>query len=233
MDVTSVPPPRVPPPWKMAIESRAAIDGARLALLAPRLARGPRGDGRPVIVLPGYGTSDASTILVRGYLTRLGYDVRGWGLGRNHGRVLELLPEVEGLVEGVVKHHGPVALVGWSLGGVLARETARALPGPVRRVVTMGTPVIGGPKYTQTARAYAERGLDVDEIERLVAERERAPIGVPVTAIYSRNDGVVDWRACIDRNHPEVEHVEVRSSHLGMGACPDVYAILADRLARR
>jgi dienelactone hydrolase len=143
--------------------------------------------------------------------------------------VAALVPQVIALTERLAVD-GPVPLLGWSLGGVLARETARERPGLVSQVITMGTPVVGGPKYTLTARTYAARGADLDHIERMVAERNRVPITVPVTAIYSKNDGVVDWRACID-HHNEVEHIEVRATHLGMGASAEVFDIVARRLA--
>jgi dienelactone hydrolase len=136
------------------------------------------------------------------------------------------------LLEARAGEGGRVRCVGWSLGGNLAREAARERPELVERVVTFGTPAVGGPKYTSVARMYRQRGLDLDAIEARFAERERVPIRVPVTAIYSRRDGVVAWRACIDRSTPDVEHVEVRGAHLGLGFHPAVYRVVADRLAR-
>lgn len=223
--------PRVPQPWRLAMEAGSVLDIAELVLRSPGLARVPKGNGRAVIVLPGFGASDVSTALLRRYLQRIGHTVHGWGLGTNHGHVIALMPQVLALVRKTSERSGPTALVGWSLGGVLAREAARELPQQVRRVITMGTPVVGGPKYTQTARTYRARGVDLDNIERLTAAREQIPIGVPVTAIYSHNDGVVDWRACIDRFTPGIEHVRVRATHLGMGASAEVFDIVARRLA--
>jgi pimeloyl-ACP methyl ester carboxylesterase len=127
-----------------------------------------------------------------------------------------------------------VRLVGWSLGGALAREVAREQPQWVERVVTLGTPVVGGPKYTTVGALYRRRGVDVDAIEREAAARDAAlPIRVPVHAIYSRRDGVVAWQACIDRTSPDVEHVEVASTHTGLGFDARVYALIAERLAKR
>jgi pimeloyl-ACP methyl ester carboxylesterase len=125
-----------------------------------------------------------------------------------------------------------VRLVGWSAGGFLAREAARDRPELVERVVTLGTPVIGGPKYTNVAPLFRRLGYDLDAIERECRERARRPIEVPVTAIYSRRDGVVAWRACLDDTSREVEHVEVESTHGGLGYDSRVWAIVADRLAR-
>ena len=87
-----------------------------------------------------------------------------------------------------------MVLVGWSLGGFIAREYAREHPQHVRQVITLGSPVIGGPRYTATARWYASQGFDLDELEQAVAARYANPLTVPITAIYSRRDGVVAWR---------------------------------------
>lgn len=228
------PAPDLRPPGRLGLLREAAtpLALARLLAAAPDLARQPRGGGEPVLVLPGFGTSDASTALLRAYLGRLGYRAFGWGLGTNRGDVADLVPQVIHRTEVLARATSTrVRLVGWSLGGTLARETARERPEVVERVVTMGTPVVGGPKYTAVARVYAAQGFDLDAIEHVVAERNRVPLRVPVTALYSRNDGVVAWTACID-HHNDVEHVEVRSTHLGLGVDPDVYRVLADRLAR-
>ncbi len=225
----------LPMPSRLALagEGLGLMELPRLLWKAPDLARQPRGNGRVVLVLPGYGAGDGSTALLRGYLSLLGHDPRGWGLGRNDGDVRNLAPRVADLVAEAAEASGrPVALVGWSLGGVLAREAARERPDAVTRVVTFGSPVVGGPKYTAAAPSYCRRGYDLDEIERQVAERNRVPIRRPVTAIYSRWDGVVAWRACVDEHSPDVEHVEVRTTHLGLGFSAEVYGIVARRLAQ-
>ena len=206
-------------------------DLGRLLLESGDLAGQPKGDGGPVVVLPGFGGSDAATALLRAYLRHLDHDARGWGLGRNLGDVAALVPKVVELVSAVWAGTGrPVALVGWSLGGVLAREAARRLPGSVSRVITLGTPVVGGPKYTATARRFRKRGHDLDELERIVDRHERVPIPVPLTAVYSRSDGIVAWEACLDRWNARAEHVEVRSTHLGLVASPEVFRLLARKL---
>jgi len=116
---------------------------------------------------------------------------------------------------------------------VLARETARERPELVERVITFGTPVVGGPKYTAVADAYRRQGHDLDAIEVAAAARDRVPLRVPVTAIYSRADGIVAWEACIDPTNRDVEHIEVGGAHVGLGFNPDVYRIVAERLALR
>ena len=98
--------------------------------------------------------------------------------------------------------------------------------------MTLGSPVVGGPKYTAVAETYRQQGVDLDEIERQVAERTRVPLRTPVTAVYSRRDGVVAWQACIDPQGDTVEHVEVAATHLGLGFSAEVFEVLAERLAR-
>lgn len=224
--------PRPPALQLLLGEALAFGELPRLVLRSPELARLPRGDGAPVLVLPGFGAGDASTLLLRGYLRYLGYAVHGWGMGLNQGDVRALVPHVIERTRRLVERSGvPVRLVGWSLGGTLARETAREQPELVRQVVTMGTPVIGGPKYTAMANVFRRGGVDLDAIEREIAERERVPIRVPITALYSRADGVVAWQACIDRVSPAVENVEVAATHVGLGFAAEVYRHVALRLA--
>ncbi|MEM7052177.1 MAG: alpha/beta hydrolase [Acidobacteriota bacterium] len=213
--------------WK---ESRVVGDALALALASPLAWTLPRGAGEPVMVLPGYLTSDRSTTPLRSFLRVLGYRVEGWGLGTNRGDVEGLLEPVNQRVLDFAERSGsPVSLIGWSLGGVLAREAARDMPTKVERVITLGTPVIGGPRYTIAARAFAKQQ---QKIEQRIAEREQVPIEVPITSIYSQGDGVVAWQACLDRSNPDVEHLEVKGSHLGLGINPKVWGIVARRLAQ-
>jgi hypothetical protein len=222
-----------PPPTSAIGEIATLFEWPRLALRASQLLQLDAGVGGPVLVLPGFGASDASTAVLRAFLRRIGFDAQGWGLERNHGDVLALLEPVREAVRRFAERAGaPVQLVGWSLGGVLARETARDASDAVRQVITLGTPVVGGPKYTQVGARYTRLGYDLDALEATVEARHREPITVPVTAIYSRADGIVAWRACIDPWTSGVEHVEVGSTHLGLGFDPDVYRIVAERLAR-
>jgi len=219
----------------MLREARLLPDLAAGLSALPALARAPRASGEPVLVLPGYGAGDSSTALLRAFLRGLGYRAQGWGLGRNGGDVRKLLPRVLARTERLfAASERAVRLVGWSLGGVLAREAAREEPRLVERVVTLGSPVVGGPKYTAVGELYRRRGVDLDAIEREIAARNAArPIRVPIHAIYSRRDGVVAWQACVDRASPDVEHVEVPSTHSGLGFDARVLALVADRLARQ
>ncbi len=170
-------------------------------------------------MLPGYGAGDASTVILQSYLRSLGYRADGWRLGRNTGNVPAQLPRAaERVAKAARRAGGPVPLIGWSLGGYLAREVARDRPEHVEQVITLGTPVVGGPKYTAVARSYRDRGVPLDAIEAAIEARNRRPIERPVTAIFPRNDRVVAWQACIDHRSPDVEHVEVTTTHVGMGS---------------
>jgi esterase/lipase len=216
-----------------AKEVLSGFELARLLAAAPALALQARGIGQPVLVLPGFGASNTSTAPLRSYLTWLGYQVHGWVLGRNTGNVRQLLPQVVEQVSQVHAQSGsPVNIIGWSLGGVIAREVAREHPTTVRQVVTMGSPLVGGAKYTSMGGMFEKRGVDLDVMEATLAARERTPISVPVTSIYSKNDGIVGWQASIDRHNSQVDHVEVHTTHLGLGICPDVFKIIARKLAR-
>lgn len=220
-------PPRARP-WLEA--ARLARGIARLPSFALQARDLPRGRGQSVLVIPGFLTGDGATIGLRSFLSYLGYRPHGWGLGLNRGNVGKLLPRVVERVEEVATGE-PVALIGWSLGGVLAREATRESPELVDRIVTLGTPVVGGPKYTLAAKRYRQQGIDVDAIEQQVAERNQEPLPVPITAIYSRSDAVVAWRACLDPNPDnEVAHVEVRAGHAELGFSRDAYRAIAHAL---
>lgn len=204
----------------------------RLFLSTPTLFDVPEGNGRPVLVMPGFGAGDLSTLPLRRYLALINYRVSGWQQGSNTGEVLELLEAMKSLtLEEADRHSEKIDLVGWSLGGYIAREVARELPDQVNSVITLGSPVVGGPKYTRVAPFFAARGMDLDDIERDVDARYDIALQVPVTAIFSKRDGVVSWAACIDCVSDGVEHVEVNASHLGLGYSADVYRIVAKRLA--
>jgi pimeloyl-ACP methyl ester carboxylesterase len=214
-------------------ELRLPFDALRWApsWLTARSGRAPQ--PRSVILLPGFGAGPRSMRLMESFLRRRGHRVRDWGLGRNDGDARKLRAQLTRVVEESIASHGePVVLVGWSLGGYIAREYAREHAEQVRRVVTLGSPVIGGPRYTATARWYRSQGHDLEAMERAVAARYATPIRVPVTAVYSRRDGIVAWQACIDRWSPDVRHVEVSETHVGLGFAPRVLAIVAGELER-
>jgi pimeloyl-ACP methyl ester carboxylesterase len=214
-------------------ELRLPLDALRWAPQWFGLPRGRAATSRTVMLLPGFGAGPRSLVALKRHLHRRGHAVSDWGLGRNTGRVPQLRDALRERVSTLVRASGgPVTLVGWSLGGYIARELAREHPELVRRIVTLGSPVVGGPRYTATARWYASQGSDLEQIERVVKDRYAKPLQTPVVAIYSKRDGVVAWQACIDRWSPHVRNVEVHESHFGMGFAPDVLRIVAEEVER-
>ncbi len=209
-------------------EVRTAREAVRLSLRTPSLLKAPRGRGEPVMLMPGFGTDDKVLLPLRVFLRSKGYAATGWGLGTNDGDVERLMADATTRIEERAEHDGPLALVGWSLGGVVAREVARDRPDLVTRVVTFGTP-LWGPRGTVPNKLFDP--ATTAHIEAEIEVRNTRPIEVPVTAIHSKRDGVVDWRDSIDEITPGAENLEVSSSHTGMGIDPDVWSILIDRLA--
>jgi pimeloyl-ACP methyl ester carboxylesterase len=214
--------------------ARGLADLAMLPMASPWLASAPRGDGHGVLVLPGFLASDRSTRTLRRYLRRLGYQVRGWDLGRNLGptdQVLDQLPEV--LIAHARTTGGPVSIIGWSLGGIFAREIARQDPASVRQVITLGSPFgITDPRQSRADRAYRRRAR-LHAADRVPPpEVIMQPITVPSTAVFSRRDGIVAWQSCIEPETALHDNVEVRCSHLGFGVDPATLWLIANRLAQ-
>jgi len=205
--------------------------GASLAAL-PILMSAPRGDGHPVLVFPGLAASDLSTGPLRGYLKDRNYAPHRWQLGRNFGPRPGVLAGCEQLVHKLHERYGrKVSLIGWSLGGIYARETAKQVADKVRSVITLGTPFAGHPRATNAWQLYEfVSGEHVDN-RRDWDEIKRAP-PVPTTSIYSRTDGIVAWQSCVEPRGPQSESVEVGTSHCGMGHHPAALLVIANRLAQ-
>lgn len=226
-----------PPPSSLliALELRAPWELWSVLPSWPLLARAPAGDGHPVIVFPGLSASDGSTLPIRGYLQNLGYDISGWNQGYNFGPRAGILQTAKRQVMDTCEVTGEkVSLVGWSLGGIYARELAKELPDCVRSVVTMGTPFSGSHTSTNAWRLFElTSGKDISrELQQF--DLPVAP-PVPTTSIYSRTDGVVAWPASIQKpskSNPRTENVEVIASHIGLGLNPTAWWALADRLAQ-
>lgn len=228
---------RAPPLWRTLAEfrraarERVAFDAAR-----PQLAAAPRGDGHPVFVIPGFLADARATAPLRGFLAGLGYEVHDWGLGRNFG------PRTAGRTgERLAAHFlrfaearaAKVTVIGWSLGGIMARQLARHAPQRVRRVITLGAPFTGDPRATNASLLYqllTGQRFTHPDFQKMLVE-SRLPPPVPATAIYSRSDGVVAWQCCREPEAPHTENLEVDSSHGGLTAHPEVLRAIADRLA--
>ncbi len=214
---------------------RGVIDAALLAAATPWLAAAKNGDGHGVLVLPGLLADDRTTKPLRAYVKRRGYFVRGWRLGRNVGPsagVLDGLPE--GLRDLSERTGGPVTVIGWSMGGIFARQLAREQPDLVRQVITLGSPFgVAHGHRTRADRTY-DRLKWLHAPPDRVPQRDRLaePVPVPSTSIYSRMDGIVSWRACLDQPAAHHQNVEVHCSHLGFGFDPATLWAVADRLAQ-
>jgi hypothetical protein len=215
----------------LLLEGRALIELAALLAAYPLLRQAPRGDGHPVFVLPAFMTSDFSTRVLRGFLRDRGYAVHGWKFGRNTGPTPETVAHlVQRLHELRRRYDRRVSVIGWSLGGVFARELARAFPLEVRQVITLATPfhnleAVNVPAFLLTRRHPHPQ-------EATFRERLRLPLEVPTTAIYSRTDGIAAWQSCVAAPGPQSESIEVASSHLGIAHHPVVLLTIADRLAQ-
>ena len=227
--------PTASPPLRLLLTepARGLADLATLPLAAPWLWFAPRGDGHGVLVLPGLLASDSSTALLRSYLRLLGYQVRGWSLGRNLGPTDDVLDGLPAVLSGLVSDTGgPVSVIGWSLGGIYGRELARRHPSQIRQVITLGSPfAMTDFDQTHADRAY-ERQARLHAAAGVPTRAElRRPIPVPSTAVYSRRDGIVSWQACIEAETDMHANVEVRCAHLGFGVDPATLWLIADRLA--
>jgi len=186
---------------------------------------------RTIILLPGFGMGDNSMKLLQSRLSRCGHETTGWGLGRNHGKVTPLLSQFgQRLAQTFETNKNTVDLIGWSLGGYIAREAARDNPEAVRQVMTLAGPAVGGPKYTLCGKFYEKSGWDLDKIESTVKQRYETPIQVPIISIYTQSDGIVSWEACLDNWSPNVHHIEVYSSHMGMPFSMEVFHRIIENL---
>lgn len=223
---------KAPSALLLAMEGRAMLEWASFAFAWPLLKSAPRGDGHPVLVLPGLIAGDASTAPLRRFLCALGYDAQPWDQGLNFGPRDHV---IKGMVDQVralqKKHKKKVSIVGWSLGGAMANALALRMPERVRQVVTLGSPLTGHPKGTNAWRVFElVSGFRTDD-ERLMELVNGVP-SVPTTSIMSKTDGIVNWRMSLARESKIAENIEVSATHLGMGANPAVLWIIADRLAQ-
>ncbi len=220
------------PGWmRLALEARAPLEFAASAVAAPLLLSSPQGDNHAVIVFPGFMASDASTGPLRRLLRWLNYQTYGWGQGRNLNPSEEVFDKALETIRQVhKKSSGKVSLVGWSLGGLYARELAKREPNLVRQVVTLGSP-FGGTGETNASKLFEWLNDGRPRI-KISPESLRVAPPVPTTSIYSRTDGVVPWQYSVDEEGPMTENIEVQASHLGLGVNPMVLHALADRLAQ-
>lgn len=244
---------RPPNALLLMLEGRAPWELGALVMATPWLSRLPGGDGHPVVVFPGLGANDMSTKPLRSFLDRLGYVTHPWNQGFNFGPRHGVLHKAVDATREIAQKAGrPVSLIGWSLGGIYAREIAKELTAPgssgvgskpahaadskagragaeVRCVITLGTPFAGHPRATNAWRFYEMVSGQRTHDPALLAQIRRAP-AVPTTSIYSRTDGIVAWQCSVNEPQDRVENIEVQASHIGLGMNPLALYAVADRL---
>jgi pimeloyl-ACP methyl ester carboxylesterase len=218
----------------MLAEARSILELNASLLLSPLLMRAPKGDGHPVLALPGFLASDLSMAPMRRYLKQLGYDPYAWKMGRNLGGIASRRNALKSLLSDIHATAGrKVSIVGWSLGGIYARDLALQMPDMVRSVITLGSPFAGDVRATNATRLYealsGETVEDNSELTRAIA----GDLPVPATSIYSRTDGIVNWRTSLLRPSDTAENIEVHlASHIGLGVNAAALWAVADRLAQ-
>ena len=221
-------------PWRAAVEFGSHA-----------LSRNPKAlgsDGHPVIIFPGMATGGMSVSPLRRHCEQLGYAAADWGWGVNsgpQGNVDRWLQELSAHTNDMLAPFEQSAtLIGWSLGGIYAREVAKKLGRRVRQVITLGTPFNASQDHTRVGWIYQWLSGKQISFDAQLSQRLRTAPAVPTTSIYSRTDGVVAWQTCrhdesINQRRAQIEDIEVRSSHIGLGWNAGVLRIVADRLAQR
>jgi pimeloyl-ACP methyl ester carboxylesterase len=215
-------------------EARGIFELNASLLLSPLLLTAPRGDGHPVLTLPGFLASDLSMAPMRRYLKELGYDTRAWQMGRNIGGVARMRAALRDRLAGIHAETGrKVSVIGWSLGGVYARDLALQAPAMVRSVVTLGSPFANDVTATNATRLYELLSGETAESFPELRSAISGDLPVPATSIYSRSDGVVNWQTCRLRACDTAENIEIYlASHVGLGVNPAALWAVADRLAQ-
>jgi len=236
-DATGMGPESIPAPslTLLGLEPvRAALEYVGARLMDRRSL--PAGDGHPVVLFPGLAADKTAMGPLRNLCDDLGYTAYDWGRGFNTGPVGDIdewIAELSSHVQSVAcVHEQRVSLIGWSLGGIYAREIARIVPDAVRQVITLGTPFAGDGEATNVGWLYRMLSGQQPLVDDVLARRLRCTPPVPTTSIYSRSDGVVAWQACVEAcEHAQAESIEVEASHIGLVWHPKAWSVIADRLA--
>jgi pimeloyl-ACP methyl ester carboxylesterase len=218
----------------MLAEARSLLEFNASLLLSPLLMQAPKGDGHPVLALPGFLASDLSMAPMRRYLKQLGYDTYAWKMGRNLGGIASRRNALKSLLTEIhTTTARKVSIVGWSLGGIYARDLALQCPDMVRSVITLGSPFANDVRATNATRLYEALSGETVEHNSELTQAIAGDLPVPVTSIYSRTDGIVNWRTSLLRLSDTAENIEVHlASHIGLGVNAAALWAVADRLAQ-
>jgi len=216
----------------LALEGRAPWEFAASLVAAPWLRKLPMGDGHRVLVLPGLAANDLTTLPMRTFLKDRGYQPSPWEQGVNLGPRAGVLDALRARVRELFGlERQKISLVGWSLGGVYARELAKEMPEMVRCVITLGSPFAGPPQATNAWWLF-ERVSGHPEPDAAMQAALRVAPPVPTSSIYSRTDGIVAWQCSLNPPGPLAENIEVPASHIGLGLNPLAMMAIADRLVQ-
>lgn len=211
---------------------RAVFQSIKAWLFVKSYAYRNIGKKQPILVVPGLLGTDLSTKMLRGFLSKMGFDVYGWQMGRNLGK-FENLPLLTNKVKYLHDQTGQkVILIGWSMGGIFAREVGKLVPESLKQIITMGSPFgdIHAPNNAKWVFDLLNRNRpEMPELENQIHE----PANVPTLAIYSKSDGIVPWEACLEREENKTHrNCEVDSSHFGMGTNKDVFEVVLEEVQR-
>ena len=209
-------------------EIRSVLQPIKLLSQYRKLTKIQHGNGQKVMLFPGWKSHERVMYPLKTYLSKLGYTPQYWGLGINNGQLETYRDKIVKRLKAETSKD-KITLIGWSLGGVVAREIAREIPEKISGVVTYGTPVIGGPAYTIGSKSWGAK--ETKRINTLIDELDRTnPIQVPMSIIFTKNDSIVTWSACLDNKSKNVKHYEVNSTHLSLGIDPEVWEIVSRHL---
>jgi len=238
MQATTLPNPPVSTPSLMLLgfePLRATLEFVGMRAMDRKAL--PRGDGHAVVIFPGLASDHVALAPLKTLCNDLGYAAFDWGRGLNAGPQGDIDNWLDALADDVsvmTRSHGkPISLLGWSLGGIYAREVAKRLPNRARQVITIGTPFAGSPEHTHARWVYRLVNGNKPPFSEALARRLGTPPGVPTTSIFSRSDGIVAWQACVQAgSERQCENIEVKGSHCGLGWNKQVFQVVADRLCQ-
>ncbi len=228
---------KIPPPplFNMLLESRSVVEWTSIYAMYPFIPKRIKGEGKPVLLIPPYLGDDFSTSFVRRYLTSLGFKTYKWEQGVNLVKS-HYIPRLEEKLDDIYREHGEkVSIVGWSGGGIFAKIIANRHPNQVEQILTIGSPVWGVMEMKTPVAGILEffRGKSLKERnKRFIEELEPIP-NVPITCIYTKTDGLLPWKHCMEAEtyRDDIRNVEVYGSHSGLGANVSVLLITANALS--
>lgn len=224
---------KIPKHAGLFLEGRVFIEFKNYFKCLPELENNYLGNGDTVLVFPGFLVGDIGTLLMRNFLNDIGFNAKPWKLGINRGPTRKVLVGVRDRIKELTDIAGEkISMVGWSLGGIYAREEAKENPDHIKLIITLGTPFAKG-LNTQTVGGYF-KNAGIDGLNSLTSKKINqlhVSPPQPYTSIYSKRDKVINWTTCVDNNYKDrKESIEVDSSHFGLCHNCSSLEIIADRL---